>query len=271
MEHLSVGRDLARTIIERVVVQSHIVRRHLGRPASVAIVAASDEVSRRFVQIKRDMLIELDLTLHAIWLNNDTSISEALNEIAELNVRDDIDAIFLQFPLPPQLSATVLSDAIVQEKDIDCSSKRCADAFRSGSGKFVPVAAVAVLDLLRQQLGALRDRRIAVYEVDDAFGLVLQELLRREGAAVAPTESALDALVITERVPQPEVFSKVERVSVILDAGYYLEKRGSDWVPEAVRRTVNVYLTQYGNVGPLTVAHLARATIEAARAFVKKF
>ena len=74
-----------------------------------------------------------------------------------------------------------------------------------------------------------------------------------------------DALVVTEALPSAEMLEALGRLPVLLDAGYYLPPRPADWIPANVRARIGVQLTQYGNVGPLTVAHLAIETLRAAR------
>ena len=39
--------------------------------------------------------------------------------VAELNARDDIDGILIQLPLPPQVDAKALLDAVDPAKDVD--------------------------------------------------------------------------------------------------------------------------------------------------------
>ena len=60
-------------------------------------------------------------------------------------------------------------------------------------------------------------------------------------------------------------YAASDRVTVLLDAGYYLPLRAAESIPAQLSERVGAQLTQYGNVGPLTVAHLAEATITAAR------
>jgi len=42
-----------------------------------------------------------------------------LDLVASLNDRDDIDGILIQLPLPPQVDAKVLLDAVTPAKDVD--------------------------------------------------------------------------------------------------------------------------------------------------------
>ena len=265
MQEASRGRELARAMIARVQPHAAAVTRKLGRPATLAIVAGSDDDGRRFVQIKRDMLVGVDFSIEAVWVDEETSTAEALAIVADLNQRNEIDAIFLQFPLPAQIDAHALSNEIAIEKDIDCSSERAEEAFLTGKGEFIPVAPLAALDLLRHELGSLANRNVTVFGEEDPFSRALLELLRRDGAvAVTTLDASLDALVVIAALPGADEVAHIKRLAVILDAGYFLKPRRSDWVPASLRAHTTTYLTQYGNVGPLTVAHLTRTTIEAA-------
>ena len=115
---------------------------------------------------------------------------------------------------------------------------------------------------------------MAICGQGDPFTRVLQTLLERAGAmvtavdvraeSIAALPSEVAALVIGEAAPAGEVWELFERVPVLLDAAYYLPPRPAGWLPAAVRERIDVHLTQYGNVGPLTVAHLAAATVTAA-------
>ena len=263
MQEVSRGRELARAIIARAQPRAAAVKRKLGRPATVAIIAGADEASRRFVQIKRDMLIEVDLEIESIWLGDDATTEDIVGTIQSLNSNHSIDAIFLQFPLPAGIDPQVASDSVAIRKDIDCSGQAAESRFVEGLSDFIPVAPRAALDLLESELGDLRGRRVIVVG-DDPFGRSLKALLDRAGAATHVDKDDVDGLVFSEALPDTALLESIESVKVLLDAGYYLPPRGSGWVTASLRQRVRTFFTQYGNVGPLTVAHLAESTIAAA-------
>lgn len=263
MQEVSRGRELARAIIARAQPRATAVKRKLGRPATVAIIAGADEASRRFVQIKRDMLIEVDVEIESIWLEDGATTEDIVGAIHSLNSNHSIDAIFLQFPLPAGIDPQVASDAVAIHKDIDCSGQVAESRFVEGASDFIPVAPHAALDLLESELGDLRGRRVIV-PADDAFGKALKALLARAGARTDAHQGHTDGLVFGETLPDAALLETIESVKVLLDAGYYLPPRGSGWVSASLRQRVRTFFTQFGNVGPLTVAHLAESTIAAA-------
>ncbi len=264
MEQVSRGRELSYGIIAHLGPHAAAVASRLGRKPALAIIAGADEQSRRFVQIKQRLLGGMEIEIQPVWLEADADTAQTLEVIQQLNQREDLEAIFLQFPLPDAIDPNRVSNAIDPDKDIDCSSAVAEARFVEGTTMFVPVAPQAACMLLRETLGDLSGRKIAIYGDDDAFGRALRVLLSREHANVVATFAGADALVVTEQLPPPHMLAFAGQLLVILDAGYYLPPRTGEWLPPEIADHTRVLLKQYGNVGPLTVANLARATVRAA-------
>ncbi len=270
---------MSHAIIARVAPHAAAVERKLGRRAALAIVAGADAASRRFVQIKQRLLTDVPIRIEPIWLSSDATTIDVIDIVTGLNLRADLEAIFLQFPLPAHIDAQAVADAIDASKDIDCSGTIAEAQFNEGTTRFIPVAPQAAVTLLKDALGSIPGRRIVICGVEDAFTRALRTLLQRADAVVAvvePDDARLggmlrdaDALVAGESVPASEALSHVAALAAVLDAGYYLPPRRGEWVPSDVRDRVGIFMRQYGNVGPLTVAHLARATVRAASRRIK--
>jgi methylenetetrahydrofolate dehydrogenase (NADP+) / methenyltetrahydrofolate cyclohydrolase len=263
------GRALADALIAQAARDAAAVSREIGRNPAVAIVTPSDSASRRFVDIKRQALGNVPIDIFELVLSDDPHTDECLRIIHALNERDDVDAIFLQFPLPPQIDSQAAANAISITKDIDCSSEVAEAAFLRGTSAFTPVAPHAALDLLNDALRSLAGCQIILYGDEDPFTRALQALLQRAGASayitLSSAQQAADALVVSNAVPPVELIESFERVEVLLDAGYYLPPRPEQWIPRGSESRIGTLLTQYGNVGPLTVAHLALETMTAAK------
>lgn len=274
MRSVSRGRQLARELLARATPEAVAVRQRIGRAPTLAIVAAGDHASRRFVDIKMEMLAAFPLRIDVAWLEPAGSSEAALDRVAQFNERAEVDAIFIQFPLPESVDPQLVADAVAATKDIDCSSNTAESEFHVGACEFAPVAPLAALDLLIDQLAFVKGRHVGVVGAPDAFTRALERMLQKEQALVTrisgnelPATSAVisaDAMIITETLPDARLFNAIEQLPVLLDAGYYLPPRPADWIPASARSRIGIHLTQYGNVGPLTVAHLAASTIRAA-------
>ena len=276
MQHVARGRELASALLAGVEAAAIRVEQQLGRRAALAAVHGSEAAAKQFVDIKRERLLPAHIDVQSVEIKPTTSQEEAAGGIARLNADDSIDAIFLQFPLPANIRPQPLADAIAPDKDIDCSSKASESDFHRGASRFAPVAPLASLGLLRDQLGSLAGRRVILYGDEDFFARCVRTLLQNAGAAatiLSPHSiepmGAGDALIVSESLPRVEVLESIDRLELLLDAGYYMKPRPSNWLPQEIGLRIGVYLTQYQNVGPLTVAHLADATVLAARARIR--
>ena len=273
METESRGRVLARARIEELAACAARTREEIGRTPALAILAGDDPAGRKFVQIKQDALAGIDLDIRVSWLSRSARTRDALDVITGLNAAPDVDGIFLQFPLPSAIDAHAASNAIALEKDIDCSSDAAMLELSAGNSRYLPAAPAAARDLLLDELRSLRGWNIVLVG-EDHFTRGLDLLLMDDGARVETVSANdsgcggvlrdADAIVVTEALPHAATHRHIMRLPVLLDAGYYLPPREPDFMPDSLRRRIAVYLTQYGNVGPLTVAHLAKWTIHAA-------
>jgi hypothetical protein len=161
-------------------------------------------------------------------------------------------------------------------QDRDCSSEEAEADFQRGASRYTPVAPLASLELLRDQLGSLTGRSVILYGDDDFFVRCLRTLLQNDGAVVRlfPRQSnepvgAADALVVSESLPPVAMLQSIERLELLLDAGYYMKPRPANWIPPEIAARIDIHLGQYQNVGPLTVAHLADATVLAAHGRIR--
>ena len=271
--HHARGRELAHERIARLTPVAAQAREALGRCPTLAIIAPGDPESRKFAKIKQDALAQVDLIIQLAWIESGATTADVIQLINDMNSAPDVDAIFLQFPLPDAIDVSAAANSIALEKDIDLSSDAALARLAAGTARFDPAAPAATRDLLQDELGTLTARAVVVLGEDDAFTKALRYILKREGASCSLVGAAGDAgsealadaeaIVVASDIP-PASHIQLKRTPVLLDAGYYLPPRHPDFIPEAWKGQISVHLTQYGNVGPLTVAHLAAATVAAA-------
>ena len=274
MQTVTRGRELAHPVLMRTAAEATEIQKRLGRQATLAIVSATDSTARRFVDMKRRALGDVGVAVHVTWLDSGIETQQAREDILRLNTMEELDAIFLQFPFPEGIAPEPLANAISIEKDIDCSGDLAEAAFHDQRHPYTPVAPLAALQLLKAELGTVGARHITVYSQLDPFARVLRTLLEREQAVVelvqpsAATSEQTFAhagiLVIGESIPPPEVFNTVTSLDLLQDVRYALPPRPADWIPAESKHRVRRLMTQYGNVGPLTVAYLAHSTVQAA-------
>src|SRR5271154_5250903 len=89
------------------------------RPGLAAVLVGENPASRVYVKSKIAACEKLGLA--SIHLTPPASIStaELLKVVEDLNHRDDVDGILVQLPLPPQVDAKKILEAVDPAKDVD--------------------------------------------------------------------------------------------------------------------------------------------------------
>src|SRR3954470_16339047 len=89
------------------------------RPGLAAVLVGHVPASEIYVKSKVQACAELGLYSDLITPAETVTTEEMLALIATLNAREDVDGILVQLPLPKQVDAKVLLDAIDPAKDVD--------------------------------------------------------------------------------------------------------------------------------------------------------
>lgn len=92
---------------------------NLRPPGLAVILVGQDPASEIYVRNKRRACEEAGVLSRAYDLAMDTSESELLGLIEDLNNDREIDGILVQFPLPEQIDADKVTEAILPDKDVD--------------------------------------------------------------------------------------------------------------------------------------------------------
>src|ERR1035438_4151025 len=89
------------------------------RPGLAAVLVGHVPASEIYVRSKVKTCEALGLSSELITPPDTVTTEEMLALIAQLNTRDDIDGILIQLPLPPQVNAKLLLEAVRPDKDVD--------------------------------------------------------------------------------------------------------------------------------------------------------
>src|SRR5579862_3843901 len=89
------------------------------RPGLAAVLVGHVPASEIYVRSKVQTCAELGLYSDLIAPPDTVTTEEMLDLVTALNERDDIDGILIQLPLPKQVDAKALLDAVSPDKDVD--------------------------------------------------------------------------------------------------------------------------------------------------------
>jgi methylenetetrahydrofolate dehydrogenase (NADP+) / methenyltetrahydrofolate cyclohydrolase len=264
------------------------VARH-GRPPGLRVILIGDHpASRAYVGTKAKMAAAAGIDGGVIALPPDTSERALLAKLAALNRDPAVDGILVQLPLPEQIDAGRVLDAIDPRKDVDGFHPLNAGRLFAASGGpdpalLVPCTPMGCLILLRRTLGEdLAGRRALVIGRSNIVGKPLAALLL--GASCTVTIAHSRTRDLAEECRRAEILvaavGRAQMVrggwirpgAVVIDVGIVrvpTEDGGSRLVGDvAFEEAVEVAgaITPVpGGVGPMTVACLLRNTLIAAR------
>jgi methylenetetrahydrofolate dehydrogenase (NADP+) / methenyltetrahydrofolate cyclohydrolase len=224
---------------------------------------------------------------------------EMLALIATLNARDDIDGILVQLPLPKQVDAKLLLDAIDPAKDVDGFHPVNAGRLQAGRPALAPCTPAGVIEILKRSGIPIAGANAVVVGRSDIVGKPAAMLLLHENATVTICHSKTRDLgavtrqadILVAAIGRPGFITPdmVKPGATVIDVGINRietreefdkffagnEKReaafakrgaviGGDVHPKAFE-VAGAYTPVPGGVGLLTIAMLMANTVRAAK------
>jgi methylenetetrahydrofolate dehydrogenase (NADP+)/methenyltetrahydrofolate cyclohydrolase len=261
----------------------------------VGHVPASEIYVRNKVQTSK----ELGFLSEHITPAETVTTEEMLALIATLNAREDIDGILVQLPLPKQVDAKALLDAIAPEKDVDGFHPVNAGRLQAGRPALAPCTPAGVIEILKRSGIPMSGANAVVVGRSDIVGKPAAMLLLHENATVTICHSKTRDLgavtrqadILVAAIGRPGFITPdmVRPGATVLDVGINridnredfdkffkgnekreaaFAKRGSVLVGDvhpAAFEVSGAYTPVPGGVGLLTIAMLMANTVRAAK------
>ena len=293
------GAAIAAGIKQEVAEQVRALAGEGIRPGLAAVLVGHVPASEIYVRSKVQTCADLGLFSELITPPETVTTEQMLELVNSLNRRDDIDGILIQLPLPPQVNAKALLDAVDPAKDVDGFHPVNAGRLQAGRPALAPCTPAGVLEILKRSSIALSGQNAVVVGRSDIVGKPAAMLLLQENATVTICHSKTRDLGLVTRQADILVaaigragFITPEMVkpgATIIDVGinritdrreferYFAGnlkreatflKRGSTIVGDVDPRAFELagaYTPVPGGVGPLTIAMLMANTVRAAK------
>jgi methylenetetrahydrofolate dehydrogenase (NADP+)/methenyltetrahydrofolate cyclohydrolase len=154
------------------------------RPGLAAVLVGENAASQIYVRSKIAACEQLGL---GSWLQTPpatVSTEEMLALVEELNARDDVDGILVQLPLPAQVDAKRVLEAVDPEKDVDGFHPVNMGRLVSGRPGLVACTPAGAVEILRRSGIALEGANAAVVGRSDIVGKPMALLLMHANATV---------------------------------------------------------------------------------------
>lgn len=250
------------------------------KPRLTIITIGEDDASQVYVRNKIKTATGVGIEVDHVKLPETITQEEAENQIIELIVYDNPDAVMLQLPIPKHLDDRILINLIPQTKDVDGLTDLNMGMLVNGSPyAIVPATAMGVYTVIASVLGNdLSGVNIAVVNRSRLIGKPLQALLTNHNATVTLCHSHTDPLnhytwnshVVVTGVGKPKFFDNTDFTfyQLIVDCGINRDEDGklcgdvdSESLSSFGQEGIG-YTPVPGGVGILTTACLMKSVVQ---------
>src|ERR1700677_5211364 len=154
------------------------------KPGLAAVLVGHVPASEIYVRSKVQACAELGLASDLITPPDTVSTEEMLSLVAQLNARDDVDGILIQLPLPAQVNAKALLDAVDPAKDVDGFHPVNAGRLLAGRPALAPCTPAGVIEILKRSDIPISGQHAVVVGRSDIVGKPAAMLLLHQNATV---------------------------------------------------------------------------------------
>ena len=253
-----------------------LVRRGV-RPGLAVILAGDDAASRVYVRNKVLASEQTGVRSELCEFPSSVAESELLDRVAALNADAAVHGILVQLPLPKQVDAPRILQAVSPAKDVDGFHAANLGALLAGNPAVVPCTPAGVMRLLEHAGVPLAGRQAVVIGRSSIVGKPLALLLLQRDATVTICHSKTkniesitrQADILVAAVGKAKLVGRamVKPGACVIDVGVNRLADGSlagDVDFDAVKEVAGWITPVPGGVGPMTIAMLLENCVRAA-------
>jgi methylenetetrahydrofolate dehydrogenase (NADP+)/methenyltetrahydrofolate cyclohydrolase len=292
------GASVAQAIKDEVACEVAEYSRRGLRPGLAAVLVGSDSASQIYVSGKVRACGQLGVYSEKIDLTETTTTEELLALVRDLNLRDEIDGILVQLPLPKQVDAALVLNSVDPAKDVDGFHPVNVGRLTLNEPGLRPCTPAGIIELLDRHEIQMKGARAVVMGRSRIVGLPIALLLLHRHATVTICHSrtkdlpavAREADILIAAIGRTGMVDRsyIKPGAAVVDVGMNrattredlarffgddpkrraaFDKNGYTVIGDVNPREaaeVAGYLTPVpGGVGPLTIAMLMKNTLTA--------
>ncbi len=253
------------------------VERLARTPGLAVVLVGENPASQIYVRGKARDCEECGIRCMDFRLPAQTTESELLTLIAELNGRADVDGILVQLPLPEGIRERRVLEAIAPEKDVDAFHPENVGRLVQGQARYLPCTPAGVMELLRAAGVDPAGRRAVIVGRSNIVGKPMALLLLQADATVTVCHSRTPDLadecrradILISAVGRRGLITAdmIKPGAAVVDVAMNRDEDGKlcGDVDFAAACAVAAHITPVpGGVGPMTRAMLMENTLRAA-------
>ena len=278
------GKEFAANV--RSQVAEHVVRLKADHgiiPCLAVVLVGEDPASQVYVRSKGKLTVEVGMNSIEHKLDVDTSETDLLAVVDQLNNDPAIHGILVQLPLPKHLNEDLVINSIAPAKDVDGFHISNVGLLGTGQSSMVPCTPLGCLMMLRDHLGSLSGLDAVVVGRSNIVGKPMAQLLLGDSCTVTIAHSRTKDLpnvvrradIVVAAVGRPEMVPGdwIKPGAVVVDVGINriaAPERGEGKVKlvgdvdyASCAQVAGAITPVPGGVGPMTIACLLANTLTA--------
>ena len=242
------------------------------------VIVGNNPASRVYVNNKKKACAVCGIESYEYALPEDTTESELLALVEQLNRDPKVNGILVQLPVPPQIDDHRIIAAIAPEKDVDAFTEGNVGQIMLGEYNLLPCTPAGCLDLIDSTGVSIEGKNCVVIGRSNIVGKPMAMLLLHRNGTVTICHSRTknlreicsqaDILVAAVGKAGFVTADMVKEGAVVIDVGMNRNAEGKlcgDVDFEAVEKKAGYITPVPGGVGPMTIATLMRNTLTAAK------
>jgi methylenetetrahydrofolate dehydrogenase (NADP+)/methenyltetrahydrofolate cyclohydrolase len=270
------GKKVAAAVRARIKEEIQALKQRSFTPGLAVVLVGDDPASRVYVRSKDRACQAVGLHSFMHRLPGDAEQAQLLELIESLNANPAVHGILVQLPLPAQIDADVVIQAIDPAKDVDGFHPFNVGKLTAGLSTFVPCTPRGIMHLLAEYNIPLKGKEAVIIGRSNIVGKPIAHLLLAQHATVTICHSRTVALeevarradVLVAAVGRPQMVTgdMIKPGAVVVDVGINRLPEGlvGDVDFEAAKEVAGYITPVPGGVGPLTIAMLLQNTLDAA-------
>ncbi|WP_254871188.1 bifunctional 5,10-methylenetetrahydrofolate dehydrogenase/5,10-methenyltetrahydrofolate cyclohydrolase [Bacillus sp. Marseille-Q1617] len=272
------GKRVATEVKESLRLRVSALKEKGITPCLATVLVGDDSSSETYVKMKGNACRKIGMESRRIHLPKETTTSELLKVLNELNADEDVHGILLQHPVPKHIDERAAFEAISIDKDVDGVTSLGFGQTSLGFGEFPSCTPAAIMNIIDFYDVSVEGKHAVVIGRSPILGKPVSMMLLNRNATVTTCHSYTENLpeiisqadIVVAAVGKPRFIEGdwVKEGAIILDAGYNKGNVG-DVDYESCYEKAGAITPVPGGVGPVTISMLLKQTVDSAEKSAK--
>ena len=280
------GKEVASAVYDDLISRIDRLTSEKITPGLAAVLVGDDPASQVYVRNKRRKFENMGLLGETFRMGDDSSESDVLTLINDLNSDDRFHGILIQLPLPKGIDSDSVLRSVRPDKDVDGFHPENIGLLAAGNHRFIPCTPKGILRILQFYNIETSGKHAVIVGRSNIVGRPLALMLSAKNdtgnATVTVCHSRTpdianytrQADIVIAAVGMPSLIKgdMITDDTVIIDVGINRVEDNSekgyklsgDVDYESVMDKASAITPVPGGVGPMTIAMLVENTVESA-------